>query len=75
MYHWGYDGWGIGMGIMMIIFWVVVIIGIVYLVRYLGKGPRGPEPQEKPLDILKKRYAKGEITKEQFDRMKDDLKD
>jgi len=33
----------------------------------------GTEHQETPLDILKKRYAKGEITQEEFDKMKDNL--
>ncbi len=75
MHYWGYYGWGYGMGFMMIIFWVLVIFGIVYLIRYLAKGPSHYEPRETPLDILKKRYARGEITKEQYDRMKDDLKD
>jgi putative membrane protein len=75
MHYWGYYGWGAGMGIMMIVFWALVIIGIVYLVRYLAKGPPRYEPRETPLDILKKRYAKGEITKEEYNRIKDDLKD
>ena len=74
MHYWGYQGYGYGMGFLMIIFWVLVIIAIVYLVLYLGRGSSRREPQETPLDILKKRYAKGEITKEKYDRMKDDLK-
>jgi putative membrane protein len=75
MHYWGYQGYGYGMGLTMIIFWVLVIIAIVYLVRYLGKGSSRHEQQEKPLDILKKRYAKGEITKDEYDRMRNDLKD
>lgn len=81
MHYWGYDGWGwgmgLGMGFMMIVFWVLVIVAIVYLVRYFFArgGPVNGQSRETPLDILKKRYAKGEITKEQYDRMKEDLKD
>ncbi len=70
--NWGAYGWGMGFGwIFMIIFWVLVILGVVYLVQ--AKAGKSSEHKETPLDILKKRYAKGEITKEEFERMKDDL--
>ncbi len=75
MHYWGYQGYGYGMGFIMIIFWVLVITAIVFLVRYLARGSSRYGQHETPLDILKKRYAKGEITKEQYDRMRDDLKD
>ncbi|MDP3296361.1 MAG: SHOCT domain-containing protein [Thermodesulfovibrionia bacterium] len=71
--HWGDYGWGMGFGwIFMIIFWGLVILGIVYLIQVVSKGTK-KEDTETPLDILKKRYAKGEITKEEYERMKDDL--
>ncbi len=74
MMNWGTYGWGMGFGwIFMIIFWVMVILGVVYLVQVVVKGGKSMERKETPLDILKKRYAKGEITKEEFERMKDDL--
>lgn len=71
MRNWmGWDGmYGYGMGwgwfgpILMIIFWGLVILGIVYLVKALAG--RGASPKEETtLDILKKRYAKGEIDAE-----------
>jgi putative membrane protein len=70
--HWGY-GWGMGVGgwTLMVIFWVLVILVIFYLLRNIGAKPQGGET---PLDILKKRYAKGEINREEFERMKEDLK-
>lgn len=74
MMHWG-DGWGWGMGfgwLFMIFFGLLVIIGIVYLIQAVARGPK-KEDKETPIDILKKRYAKGEITKEEYDRMKEDL--
>jgi putative membrane protein len=75
MHYGSYYGWGYGMGFTMIIFWVLFIVGVVYLVRYIAKGPSRYESRETPLYILKKRYARGEITKEQYDRMREDLKD
>jgi len=68
-------GWmpmmGIGM-LFMVLFWVFVIAGVVYLIRWLMSQGLTSRP-ESSLDILKKRYARGEISKEQFDEMKQDL--
>lgn len=75
MMHWGDYGWGWGMGfgwLFMIIFWVLVTIGIVYLIQAVARRSK-EEDKETPIDILKKRYAKGEITKDEYDRMKDEL--
>lgn len=53
----------------------LVLVLVIYLVVY-GLGGRGLPPGstlETPLDILEKRYAKGEITREEYERMKRDL--
>jgi putative membrane protein len=53
---------------------LVLIIVLIYLLFKSSKtGGFGQTSNETPLDILKKRYARGEITKEQFDEMKRDL--
>lgn len=68
-------GWGMGVAFVMLILWVLVIIGIDYLVRRICmERRRAYQPDDRPLEILKKRYVTGEITKEQYDRMKEDLK-
>jgi len=78
----GYDrwpgmmGWGGGMGWpwpMMFIFWIVVIAGIVYFVRSASAGRGRGSSVESALDILKKRYAKGEINKDEFEKIKKDI--
>ena len=77
----GYFWWG-GMWI-----WPFVMLVVMLLVAYLVFGRRGPGPPfwhsedrpryrqdpDTPLDILKRRYAKGEISREEFERMKDDV--
>lgn len=74
MMHWGDYGWGMGFGwIFMIIFWLLVILGVVFLFQTLTRDS-AKTGREDSLEILKKRYAKGEISKEEFERMKDDLK-
>jgi putative membrane protein len=73
MMHWGY-GWGMGFGwVFMIFFWVLVILGVVYVIKSVMPGAKKEKAGETALDILKKRYAKGEITKEEFERIKNDL--
>ena len=75
MMHWDY-GWGMGFGIgwfTMIIFWALLILGIFYFVKIIAGSPKKGDRGETAIDILKKRYAKGEISKEEFDKIKDDL--
>jgi putative membrane protein len=75
----GMMGWGYGMGwfgmIFMMVFWIAVIVGIIFLIRWLWiSGSKGKGPTEdSPLEILKRRYARGEINKEEFDQRKKDL--
>lgn len=67
-------GWGwIGLGMVhMLLFWALVILGIVALTRWLAGGP-GSDGPARAIDILRARYARGEITKEQFEQMKRDI--
>jgi putative membrane protein len=66
-----WQGWGMGGGgwLFMLLFWGAVIALIVFLVRRTGEGRRG----ESAMDVLKRRYAKGEITKEEYESMKKDI--
>ncbi len=74
MMHWGDYGWGMGFGwLWLILFWVLVIGSIAYAVRSVSWRATRHHEKESPLAILKKGYAKGEITKDEFDRTKDDL--
>ncbi len=72
-------GWGMmGSGMFfMSIFWLIVLVLLivagVYLVRSLRHTGNGGSRKESPLDILKKRYASGEINKQEFEEMKRDL--
>lgn len=70
--------WGLAMGLgwlTMLAFWGALIAGVVLLIRWLSgttAGSAGPG-RESALDILKRRYAAGEITLEEYERMRRDL--
>jgi len=84
----GYRGWimphhmtigGGGMGIIMILFWVAVIAAIVLVVSGIVSDRRsagGPDYRKPPdaLEILKRRYARGEIDGAQYESMKRELR-
>ena len=72
--------WGLGMalgGLMMLVFWGALILGIVLLVRSaLGRGGSSTASSaDEPLTILRRRYAAGEIDQATFERMKAELGD
>lgn len=74
----GYGGWGaesmmgfLGGGIMMISFWVLLIALIVWIAR--GTGGRDSHSGSNALEILKERYAKGEIERKEFEEKKKDI--
>lgn len=60
------------MPIFMLLFWAVLIAGIVVVIKWIF-GHTGSKTEETSLDILKKRYAKGEISKEEFEEKKRDI--
>lgn len=66
-----------GFGLLMIVFWVLVLAGGVWLVATVVRGSTIASSTsaavQTPLAILQPRYARGEITKEQFDAIKRDL--
>ncbi|TDT68622.1 putative membrane protein [Hypnocyclicus thermotrophus] len=60
-----------GQGIMMIIFWIVIVALIFYFIN--KNGNKEIFKSKTSLEILKERYAKGEITKEEYEKIKKDL--
>ena len=76
--------WGMGMGwpgmIFMWIFWLLIIVGLIMLIRWLvqsssrdNRPTSSGTPASRALDILAERYARGEIDKEEYEQKKRDL--
>lgn len=72
-----WDGWvmhGIGGGLMMFAFWLILIGGVILFVKWIADGNKAAQDTNaSPFEILQKRYAKGEITKEEFESKRKDL--
>jgi putative membrane protein len=78
MYEWHWQmhpmwwGWGIGMMAMMFLFWALIIVGLVVGIRWLFGKDKSTQP-DSALKILRQRYARGEINKDEFEAKKKDL--
>jgi putative membrane protein len=73
--HPGWWMWGAGglvMMLMMLTVWGLVITGVVFGIRWLARQGRDERP-DRALDILRERYARGEINKEEFEARRKDL--
>ena len=64
--------WGIGMMFMMLLFWILVIVALVFGVRWLRRDQK-ERRGDSAMEILRQRYARGEINKEEFEDKKRDL--
>ncbi len=76
MWEWGFSfGW-LFLAIMAA-FWIALILAIIFLIRWLvvstARKGRGHRAEDSALEILRTRYAKGEINREEFEQKKKDL--
>jgi putative membrane protein len=74
---WGYGNGGFFWGsAMMVIPWIVIVVGVVFLARGFRQPTRvgaGADPQDSPLEIIRRRYASGEIGREEFERLREEV--
>ncbi len=67
----GAGPWFGGLGMF---FWISILVGLGLLVAWAVRQPSRPEERNvQPLDILRSRYARGELTREQYEQMRHDL--
>jgi len=66
-------GGGVFGGTFMLFWWILLIVGIVALVKWVMNQSGGQSQSRPPLEILKERYAKGEIDKRDFEERKKEL--
>jgi len=64
-------GWGF-MWLVPLVFLVLIALGVYYLVTAYGRTGR-PASSRRALEILRERYARGEITREEYLKMKEEL--
>lgn len=80
MGRWMMGDWGMGWFgmIFMLLFWALIIAGIVFLIRWLvqstgSRGSSGADTGSQAMDILKERYARGEISQDEYESMKKEI--
>ncbi len=73
MMGWG-GGWGFFGMVHMVLWWLLLVLGIVVLAKWVFGGTGGRKASEDhALALLRERYARGEIGKEEFDQKKKDM--
>ncbi|GMQ95856.1 MAG: SHOCT domain-containing protein [Gammaproteobacteria bacterium] len=79
MSNMGNFGWGMGLfgGVFMLLFWGLIIVAIVVLVKWLlGQSRHSSTPdRDAALAILQNRYARGEIETDKFEKAKRELRE
>ncbi|SDD66857.1 SHOCT domain-containing protein [Sporomusa acidovorans] len=82
MYYWGYSG-GSYVGSLLstlasFLFWALVIVGFAYLIRWAwdlaGEKFGQPKPVTNSLEIVKRRYANGELSREEYLAIREELR-
>ena len=66
-------GWWMILGSVWMVFFWAVIIYVVFALVSKGTSSQSSGTRETHMDILKRRYASGEISKEEYDRMRNEL--
>ena len=74
-FGWGNHYWGIGMMILFALIFIGLIVWAVYWAARRGGNGSAEGRKEDPLEILKARFARGEITADEFRSMKAELTD
>lgn len=67
MHDWNGYNWGMPM---MWFAWTLVILFVWFLIRQVRKDMPSEKQKESPMDVLKRRYANGEITTEEYEQRK-----
>lgn len=70
---WMWGAGGLVMMVMMLVFWALVITALVVGVRWIMR--QGTRPRDAALDVLRERYARGEIDRQEFEARRRDLAD
>lgn len=66
--------WGMGFGwVIMLVFWGVVIFGILYLLKFNSTSSDAKSTEKSAMEILKLRYAHGEIEQQEYEQKKHEI--
>ena len=70
---WSWEAWGLGTMLMMLVFWGLVVVGIMFAIRWAVEIGQARATPDRALTILRERYARGEIERDEFEAKKRDL--